>query len=155
MIRVLLLLLLLASPALAQGRFFVEGLVGNITLDLSNQAAFGMDLGTNGGVKELAGPFGLRGGLSLGVRQGQANFGLEAGATFSLGRPPIDPEVGVGFTAIFGGGAPVFAIRAFGGAEFALNRNVSLLAGLVPIVQFAGGGTAFGFSIQTGLRVYP
>jgi hypothetical protein len=155
MIRVLLFLLLLASPALAQGRFFVEVLGGDIRLDLTNQAAFGMNLNINAGVKELAGPFGLGGGFGLGVQQGQANFNLGVGANFSLGRPPIDPEVGLGFNASFGGSAPEFRIQAFGGAEFSFNRNVSLLAGLVPVVIFAGGGTSFGFGIQAGLRVYP
>ena len=155
MIRVLLFLLLLASPALAQGRFFVEVLGGDIRLDLTNQAAFGMNLNINAGVKKLAGPFGLGGGFGLGAQQGQANFNLEVGANFSLGRPPIDPEVGLGFNASFGGNAPEFRIQAFGGAEFSFNRNVSLLTGLVPVVTFAGGGTSFGFRIQAGLRVYP
>lgn len=155
MLRLLLMVLVLASPALAQGRPFLETATSRITLDLSNQAAFGMNLFILAGVRELAGPFGLRGGLGLSVEQGQTTFGILTGAIFSFGRPPLIPEAGLGFRASFGAQGTQFAIQIFGGTEFAINRNVSLVSGVEPEVQFAGGGTSFGISIRTGLRIYP
>lgn len=146
---------ILALSALAQGRAFLEASAANITLTLTNPAQFNMTIFALGGVRELAGPFGLQGGLGLGVQQGTAQFAIEVGALFSFGRSGLTPEAGLGFGASFGGQNTLFQIYALGGFEWAVNRNVSLIVNTRPTVEFGSGTTTFGIRLGTGLRVYP
>ncbi|MCS7059267.1 MAG: hypothetical protein NZ849_09025 [Meiothermus sp.] len=145
---------LLALSAFAQGRVFLEGAVSNISLAFTNPTQFGMQLGFLGGVKELAGPFGLRGGVAINVQQGIATFDLSAGALFSFGRSGVIPQAGLGFLAGFGGQTTTFSVEALVGLEYPVNRNVSLVVNALPNVQF-GGQTVFVVRMGAGLRVYP
>jgi len=145
---------LLALSAFAQGRAFLEGTVSDITLAFTNPTQFEMGLNLQGGVKELAGPFGLRGGVGINVEQGTATFDLSAGALFSFGRSGIIPQAGLGFEANFGGQTTTFAVQALVGLEYPVNRSVSLVVDTLPTVEF-GGQTVFRIRMRAGLRVYP
>ncbi|RMH53525.1 MAG: hypothetical protein D6684_12160 [Deinococcus-Thermus bacterium] len=145
---------LLVLSAFAQGRAFLEGSTSSIDLTFTNPTQFGLQLDLSGGVKELAGPFGLKGGAGINVEQGTASFNLSAGALFSFGRSGIIPQAGLGFRANFGGGTTTFAVQAQVGLEYPVNRNVSLVVDTLPTVRF-GGQTVFAINMRAGLRVYP
>ncbi|MEN2981088.1 MAG: hypothetical protein ABDH20_00240 [Thermus sp.] len=136
-------------------RFFLEtGTVATMELFFAQETAFGMQLGFQGGVKDLAGPFGVGGQFGLGVQGGGAAFNLGLEALLHFGQGDLVPLVGAGFRVFFGGGQTAFGLGAAAGAEFAFNRNVSLVATIRPTLWFAGGA-AFGMSIGTGFRIYP
>ncbi|RDI95640.1 hypothetical protein DV704_04995 [Meiothermus sp. QL-1] len=148
---------LLALSALAQGRPFVEAVTSNLGLVFTTPTQFNMDLRVNGGVKRLAGPFGVQGGAGIEVQQGTASFNLEAGALFSFGTSGLIPEAGLGIEANFGGNQTNFRVGALVGIEYELgrDRDLSLLFSVRPAVGFGGNQTTFSMNLRAGLRIYP
>lgn len=136
-------------------RLYLEtGTTASMELFFAQETFFGMQLGFQGGVKGLAGPFGVGGQFGLGVQGGGATFNLGLEGLFHFGQGELVPLAGLGFRVFFGGGQTVFGLSAAAGAEFAFNRNVSLVATVRPTLWFAGGA-AFGMGIGTGFRIYP
>lgn len=156
-----LLVLMIVGGAQAQrtsppgSRFYVEAGTGaEMDFFFAQGTAFGLQASFQGGVKDLAGPFGVGGRFALAVQGGGAAFDLGLDGIFHFGREGLVPLAGLGFRVFFGGGQTAFGLGALAGTELTLNRNASLVAQARPTLWFTGG-TTFGLGISLGLRVYP
>lgn len=157
LVQVLALLLVMSfSVSLAQAdRFFIEGLS---TGRISFGSGTSLSITAIAGIKNIAGPLGIRGGLSFGFNGNNANFGLGAEVLFSFGsvRDSRDVEffAGGGLGLLAGGGATEFSLNGVVGAEFPLNPRTSVIAQLSPTLTFSNP-TRFEGTILAGFRIYP
>ena len=151
-----LALLVLGSLAQAQRTYLEAGTTANMSFSFTQQTAFQLVAIVEGGVRDLAGPFGVGARLGLGVAQGGAAFDLGLSGLFHFGRygQGMSPIAGLGFEVFFGGGQTAFGLQGLAGLEYFLNRQASFVALGRPTLWFAGG-TSFGLNLTLGLRVYP
>lgn len=149
-------LLVFGAWAQAQRTYLEAGTTAVMDLTFGQGTSFGLFTALEGGVRDLAGPFGVGGRFGLNVQQGGAAFELGLQGLFHFGRygSGISPLAGLGFRVFFGGGQTVFGLEGVAGIEYFLNRQVSFVAKGEPTLWFAGG-TQFGLGLRAGLRVYP
>jgi hypothetical protein len=149
------LLVMSVGMSMAQAdRLYIEGQT-RASMTFSSGASVSL-LGALG-VKNLAGPLGLRGLLALDFAGG-ASFTLGADALFTFGNPrdTRDAEfyAGPGLRIFAGSGGTAFGLNGVAGVEFPLNPRLSVNAEFVPILLF-GSGTQFIGQILAGFRIYP
>lgn len=143
------------SISLAQAdRLYVEGQT-RASITFGGNAVF--ELVGAAGLKNLAGPLGIRGIAALSFGNG-SSFTIGADALFSFGnvRDPRDPEfyVGPGLRIFAGGNNTSFGLNGVAGVEFPINARFSVNAEFVPTLLF-GGGAQFIGQILAGIRIYP
>jgi hypothetical protein len=149
------LLVMTFSVSLAQAdRFFVEGL-SNAQISFGNGTNFSILAAA--GIKNIAGPLGIRGGIGLNfVSGGSATFRLSADALVSFGNPrdARDAEFYAGGgLRLIAGGSSVFGLGGVVGAEFPLNTRVSIAAEFQPTLYFTNPAVFEG-AIIAGFRLY-
>lgn len=148
--------LALGTVALAQRTYLEGGTNANMSFSFQQQTSFSLVAAVDGGVRDLAGPFGVGGRFGILVAQGGAAFelglaGLSYFGKYGTGQSPL---AGLGSRVFFGGGQTLFGLSGVAGTEFFLNRQVSFVARAEPTLWF-GGGTSFGLDLRAGLRIYP
>lgn len=148
--------LVLGATALAQRTYLEAGTTADMSFSFAQQTAFQLVAIVEGGVRDLAGPFGVGGRFGIQVAQGGAAFLLGLSGLFHFGKygTGISPLAGLGFQVFFGGGQTFFGLNSVAGIEYFVNRQVAFVARAEPTLSF-GGGTSFGLSLRAGLRVYP
>jgi hypothetical protein len=148
--------LVLGATALAQRTYLEAGTTADMSFTFAQQTAFQLVAIVEGGVRDLAGPFGVGGRFGIQVAQGGAAFVLGLSGLFHFGKygTGISPLAGLGFQVFFGGGQTFFGLNGVAGIEYFVNRQVAFVARAEPTLLF-GGGTSFGLSLRAGLRVYP
>lgn len=164
--KVLLVMVLTLVLGMVQAqRFYMEtgvtdlvlpagGTGANLGFVFANQTNFGMNVQLSGGVRDLAGPFGVGGNLGIILMGGSAVFNLGLDGLFHFGKAGVAPLAGFGFRVFFGGGQTLFGLGAAGGVEYFLNKNASAVIVAKPTLLFAGQAV-FGVNLGVGLRVYP
>jgi len=148
--------LVLGATALAQRTYLEAGTTADMSFTFAQQTAFQLVAIVEGGVRDLAGPFGVGGRFGIQVAQGGAAFVLGLSGLFHFGKygTGISPLAGLGFQVFFGGGQTFFGLNGVAGIEYFVNRQVAFVARAEPTLLF-GGGTSFGLGLRAGLRVYP
>ncbi len=148
--------LVLGATALAQRTYLEAGTTADMSFSFAQQTAFQLVAIVEGGVRDLAGPFGVGGRFGIQVAQGGASFLLGLSGLFHFGKygTGMSPLAGLGFQVFFGGGQTFFGLNGVAGIEYFVNRQVAFVARAEPTLLF-GGGTSFGLGLRAGLRVYP
>ncbi|BDG27351.1 hypothetical protein TthSNM66_19870 [Thermus thermophilus] len=105
-------LLVFGAWAQAQRTYLEAGTTAVMDLTFGQGTSFGLFTALEGGVRDLAGPFGVGGRFGLNVQQGGAAFELGLQGLFHFGRygSGISPLVGLGFRVFFGGGQTLFGL---------------------------------------------
>jgi len=144
-----LVLAVVISGALAQGRLFGELASGNAQL-VPN---FSLTAEARLGAENVLGPLALRGGVGLQTSSGGTVFSIGADVLFFLRNPGLDFYFGGGLGLVAGGNT-VFVISGAAGLEIPVSGNFNFLLELQPALSFVGGSSQFGLGVQFGPRLY-
>lgn len=154
---VFVLLVLLAAPAFAQRPYFGAS-SSSVGVSFAPSFVFGATFTL--GVKEVAGPLGLRGNLGVALADQASGFSLGADALFPITDQSEGSFYAGGGLAYLSGslGSTItlntraFLVRGVVGYEARLARNWGLLIELTPNYNF--DSQRFGVNLALGTNIY-